>query len=41
MDAAAAAQGGDDRSLTIPEAKRRLALPLGVDPSNINIAVEA
>jgi len=27
--------------LTIPEAKRRLAITLGIDPSNIKITVEA
>ena len=32
---------GDDKPLTIVEAKRRLALSLGVDPSNIRITVEA
>ncbi len=31
----------DDQPLTIPEAKRRLALFLGVDPSSIKITVEA
>jgi len=31
----------EDRSLTISEAKRLLALSLGVDPSNIKITVEA
>ena len=30
-----------DAPLTIGEAKRRLALSLGVDPSNIRITVEA
>jgi hypothetical protein len=30
----------DDKSLTIAEAKRRLALSLGVDPSNVKITVE-
>lgn len=32
---------GDKKPLTIVEAKRRLALSLGVDPSNIKITVEA
>lgn len=32
---------GQEPALTIPEAKRRLALTLGVDPSNIKIIVEA
>ena len=32
---------GDDKPLTIVEAKRRLALSLGVDPSNVKITVEA
>jgi hypothetical protein len=32
---------GDDCLLTIAEAKRRLAMTLGVDPSNIKITVEA
>lgn len=31
----------EERPLTISEAKRRLALSLGVDPSNIKITVEA
>ncbi|MBI4178255.1 hypothetical protein HY522_02375 [bacterium] len=31
----------DDGPLTIPEAKRRLALHLGVDPASIKITVEA
>ena len=31
----------DDKPLTIPEAKRRLARTLGVHPSNIKISVEA
>ena len=32
---------GEEPPLTIPEAKRRLAVSLGVDPSNIKITVEA
>jgi hypothetical protein len=36
---ASASDGGE--ALTIPEAKRRLAASLGVDPSNIKITVEA
>ncbi len=32
---------GDDKPLTIVEAKRRLALSFGVDPSNVKITVEA
>jgi hypothetical protein len=33
--------GSDDYPLTIPEAKRRLAMTLGVDPSHIKITVDA
>jgi hypothetical protein len=35
------AREDDEPPLTIPEAKRRLARFLGVDPSNIKITVEA
>lgn len=35
------ASDADDQSLTIPEAKARLARTLGVDPSTIRITVEA
>jgi DNA-binding XRE family transcriptional regulator len=31
----------EDKPLTVPEAKRRLALTLGVDPSSIKIIIEA
>jgi hypothetical protein len=31
----------DDKPLTIAQAKRRLAMTLGVDPSSIKITVEA
>lgn len=34
------AAAGDDRPLSISEAKRRLAMSLGVDPSSIKITVE-
>lgn len=42
-DATADRQGGgsNEQSLTIAEAKRRLAVSLGVDPSSIKITVEA
>lgn len=33
--------GGADESLTIAEAKRRLALTFGVDPSSVKITIEA
>jgi hypothetical protein len=42
-DIGAETKGSDnsDKPLTIGEAKRRLAMTLGVDPSNIKITVEA
>lgn len=33
--------GGDEERLTIAEAKRRLALTFGVDPSSVKITIEA
>ena len=38
---AGAAMGEDDERLTIAEAKRRLALTFGVDPSNVTITIAA
>ena len=37
----ASSDGGADESLTIAEAKRRLAQTFGVDPSNVKITIEA
>lgn len=41
LGVAAKIGNGSDEPLTIPEAKRRLALTLGVDPSRVKITVEA